>query len=124
MRFRTVSRALPDGSIDCNAILNKIVAFGGLDQSSIGPLMNLAARQSVAQGDVPPGTAQPATPPAPAPLRAMAGARQQSASTSNEPRAMSIAIRGIGDGSFSVEKTFSNLIPRYAAALKVGRIRR
>src|ERR1700730_828799 len=40
----------PDGSLDAMGIVNKVAGISGLDQSSIGPLMNLAARQSLATG--------------------------------------------------------------------------
>jgi hypothetical protein len=106
----------PDGSIDALSITNKIASIGGLDQSSIGPLMNLAARQSLAVGDAPPGTA------AAAPVGAVPAAAPIARSApmaSNAESGDVDTIRGIATEVFGGREV-SQYIPRYAAALKVG----
>jgi hypothetical protein len=109
----------PDGSIDAMAITNKIASIGGLDQSSVGPLMNLAARQSLATGDQPPGAtaATPQAPPAPPTARSMLGLSAPMAS--NDATGDVNTIRGVATEVFG-DTDVSHLLPRYSAALKVA----
>ena len=109
-----------DGTIDSNAILNKVVSIGGLPESSLGPLMTLSARQSVAAGDVPPAAPTAAAPAAPPPTptaRSWLGLGN-SALASNDATGDVDSIRGLATEIFR-GKDVSNLIPRFAAALKV-----
>src|ERR1700738_4193932 len=106
-----------DGTIDSNAILNKVVGISGWGPESLGPLMTLSARQSVAQGDVPPTSGQPATPPPTPTARSWLGLGN-SPLASNDQSGDVDSIRGLATEIFR-GKDVSNLIPRFAAALKV-----
>jgi hypothetical protein len=106
----------PDGSIDATGIVNKIAGIQGLDASAIGPLMNLAARQSLAVGDAPPGAAAAA--PAGA-VPAAAPIARSAPLASNAESGDVDSIRGIATEVFG-GRDVSQYIPRYAAALKVG----
>jgi hypothetical protein len=107
-----------DGTIDSNAILNKVVGITGLGPESLGPLMTLSARQSVAAGDMPPTSGQPATPPPPATARSWLGLGN-SPLASNDATGDVDTLRGIGTEVFR-GREIGNLLPRYAAALKVA----
>jgi hypothetical protein len=105
----------PDGTLDASAVMNKIVSIGGLDSSSVGPLLNLAARQSLQAGDQPPYAAG-------APSGDTAGLRGPQASgpiASNDQTGDVDTIRGIATEAFG-GRDVREALPRYAAALRVG----
>jgi hypothetical protein len=109
----------PDGSVDALGIVNKVAGIQGMDASSIGPLLNLAARQSLSVGDQLPGAAAatPAAPPATPTARSTLGLSAPMAS--NDQSGDVNTVRGVATEVFG-DTDVSHLLPRFAGALKVA----
>jgi hypothetical protein len=108
-----------DGTIDSNAILNKVVGISGLGPESLGPLMTLSARQAVAAGDVPPGGASATSTPPPTPTARSWLGLGNSPIASNDATGDVNTIRGVATEVFG-DTDVSKYLPRYSAALKVA----